>query len=314
MRFKKIHISELNNVKVLNCINNNSGTVFHEPAFNKLVSKYFDTDLYYLIDEGMSYKFICPIHEKKENFFNKYISYKALGDIPYGGFIGDTKHLPTPVKAKLFEKIVYSSIPSKKLHVDFNFNTGETVMVNLRLTEDEIFNQVINSKRRNMIRKAIKNEVSIKTYTTMEGFDSYRSLLEELHRRLDYTHLKIDFYKELFSEYSKKDQAAILLSFINGKLCSGNMIIGNKNYIHYYKGASATEFKNVGFGELLQWESIRWAKKNGSKFYDLCVIDKEKLPSLYRFKTGISSCIYYYDVFSESGLGFKLFQRLSKIK
>ena len=39
-------------------------------------------------------------------------------------------------------------------------------------------------------------------------------------------------------------------------------------------------------------EAIKWAKGIGTVLYDLCIVEKERLPSIYEFKTGFSKkCI-----------------------
>ena len=307
-RFKKIYLGK-DNDRILSFINEHGGTVFHEPYFNQLIQKYFSTDFYYLVESVDEFGIIAPIHSKKK-IINNQLSFKALGDVPYGGFIGNEKVFEKDLKPGLFQKVEYAGMPIIKggLHSFQKF--GETCMVDLGLFEDDIFNNIINSKRRNMIRKALKNDVSIVKYKSLEGFNLYKPLLEGLHERLGYKHLNIDFYRELFLFYSALGQSIILLAYIDGKLCSGNLLLGNKNIIHYYKGASIANVKNMGQGELLQWEGIKWAKKNNSSYYDLCNLNKKKLPSLYKFKTGISSEIFQYPVYNNSSLSYKIFNRL----
>jgi len=93
---------------------------------------------------------------------------------------------------------------------------------------------------------------------------------------------------------------------------SGVYILGNRNYMHYYKGASVYDVKNEGQGELLQWEAIKLAKSLGSSKYDLCNLNKETLPELYSFKRGFSKDIYQYQKHSQRSLGYKIFNRLTK--
>ena len=81
--------------------------------------------------------------------------------------------------------------------------------------------------------------------------------------------------------------------------------------MHYYKGAGLFDVKNEGQGELLQWEAIKISKSLGTKYYDLCNLDKDNLPSIYRFKTGISNTIYKYPKLTKNKLGYKVLNRLN---
>ena len=160
-----------------------------------------------------------------------------------------------------------------------------------------------------MIRKALKSDIIVKIYHDSEGLDLFWPILDSLHKNLNLNYLSLDYYQRILNTYKDNKQAFTILAFKDGKVISGVFIIGNKNYMHYYKGASLPGVKNEGQGELLQWEAIKYSKALGSKFYDLCNLDKEKLPTIYRFKTGISANIYYYPVFTKNKLGYKIIKR-----
>ena len=82
--------------------------------------------------------------------------------------------------------------------------------------------------------------------------------------------------------------------------------------MHYWQGTSKNDVKNYGQGELLQWEAIKWAKQNGSKYYDLCVIQKEKLPDIARFKMGFVESIKPFYLVNYKPFAFKVINRISK--
>ena len=83
--------------------------------------------------------------------------------------------------------------------------------------------------------------------------------------------------------------------------------------MHYYKGASLFETKNVGQGELLQWEAIKWAKNRGVKYYDLCVLDSDRLPHIAKFKMGFSMQLLSFEVFTKRSLSFRILNRIRKL-
>jgi len=138
-------------------------------------------------------------------------------------------------------------------------------------------------------------------------------MLTKLHERLGYGNLKFEYYNDLLEKYSYKKQAFILIAFKNEIPISGVFILGNKNYMHYYKGASQIDLKNEGHGELLQWEAIKISKKLGSAKYDLCNISKDKLPDIYLFKTGFSKDTFQYQNYTNSALGYRIANRFVKI-
>ena len=104
-----------------------------------------------------------------------------------------------------------------------------------------------------------------------------------------------------------------MIAFQNKLPVSGVFVIGNNNYMHYYKGATIYNVKNLGQGELLQWETIRELKKMDVKYYDLCNLNKKKLPSIYSFKTGICNNLVPYEIKTKKGLGFQIINKLNNI-
>ena len=212
-----------------------------------------------------------------------------------------------------FESIKYAGFPyvNDEIHKkNDSLSIGKTNMVDLSMDEDEIFSSVIHSKRRNMIRKAIKSGISTKSFYTEDGFKDFWPILEELHKKLGYSNYTYDYYNEILKNYGTKKQAFLLIAYKYEQPISGVFIIGNKNYMHYYKGAGLFDVKNEGQGELLQWEAIKLSKFLGSKYYDLCNLDKDKLPAIYRFKTGISKNIIPYHKYSKNSLGYKIINRI----
>jgi len=306
------------NYKVENEINkhilNNNGSVFHEVALNRIIKETFGSEFYYLVDNPENITHAAPIHITKNKLGSKRYNIRPLYDMPYAGFIGNSNVDVSLFSVGLFESISYVGFPysmKEEKHLGCS-RYGETAMVDLSLTEDDIFKTVIHSKRRNMIRKAIKEGVVIKHFNSIKGLDIFWGILKPFHDRLGYKQLTYDYYKKIFNEYSPKKQAFVLIAFKNNIALSGIFILGNENYMHYYKGASLRGIKNYGHGELLQWEAIKLSKTLGVKFYDLCNLNKEKLPEIYRFKTGISNRIYIYQIFNKNSLGYKIINRINK--
>jgi hypothetical protein len=299
-------------------IDNHYGTVFHDKKLNELISKHYGTKFYYLVDDVAKPKILSPLHVER-SIFKKRFSLWPSFDMPYAGFIGNYRYNLNQVNVQLCESFSYAGIPETDI-IEARDNIlaprlvwQETCMIDLADSIDSIFNRVINSKRRNMIRKSEKAGIIIEIYDIVEPTNDFFTLLNGLHKRLSYNILKPSYYVDLLRYYIPKNKAKLLVAYKDGIPLSGVMLIGNINFMHYYKGCSAQNVKNEGQGELLQWEAIKWAKSIGTKYYDLCGLNKEMLPNLYLFKTGFSSKIFYYPVSSKSGLVYKIINKLNKI-
>lgn len=306
--YSLIKPNELQVQRIKTIIEKYNGSIFHEVELNKIVEKQFKSKLFYFVDDPDNINCFSPIHLVKDKFGIKRYNLMPLGDIPYAGFNGSGEIDINQISVGFFESFKYRGFPyiNDSIHKFSITSLGETNMVDLSLNEDEIFNNVIHSKRRNMIRKANKSGILTKSFYTENGFEQFWPMLEELHKRLNYSSYTIEFYNEIFNNYAKKKQAFILIAYKDENPISGIFVIGNGNYMHYYKGAGLLNVKNEGQGELLQWEAIRISKSLGVKYYDLCNLEKDKLPAIYRFKTGISRNIIKYPKYTENRIGYKV--------
>jgi len=136
--------------------------------------------------------------------------------------------------------------------------------------------------------------------------------MRELHEKMDLKMKSKKYYENILKTYFRKNQAIILLAEKNGDILSGVILIGNKNVMHYWQGASKRNVENLGQGELLQWEAIKWAKENGSQYYDLCVVEKDRLPNIAKFKLGFSKDIKPFYNISIRPLTFRILNRMNK--
>jgi len=167
LRIVRKRLKELNTEKLEKFILKHGGLIFHEVAFNRIVSESFNTELSYFIAYNNSNKIIgiCPLHTVKKELLKLTYSNPAIFEVPYGGWVFDKSEvsinkLINKMKIGLNESLIYwSNIQIKEnFYKCDNSNTShQTAIVDLSLGEDIILNNVINSKIRNMIRNAIKS-------------------------------------------------------------------------------------------------------------------------------------------------------------
>ncbi len=303
-------------------IENHKGLVFHETSFNRIASKHFKTKLEYYIcsSEDDFFLGICPIHIKQKGLLCiKYA--KILYDVPYGGWVYkniEIKDLVNElINSNFRESLQYfSNIQVNGLDLTqfkgLNFTVLKTSIIDLNNNEYLIWGNYLNPKKRNKVRKAIKSGIQVVSKPNKEGFNQIWPIIENLHTKLGFNHLGKDYYLDVLTSYFKMKQANILLALKDDKVISGIVLIGNKYFMHYWKGASLPEAKNEGQGELLQWEAIKWSKSVGCSYYDLCVVEKDRLPHIYEFKTGISNNIVPFYSFTKKSLFYKIINRLQK--
>lgn len=323
MKFINIKIENLNSInkEIENVIERNKGLIFHEIEFNKIASKHFKTKLTYKICMNKNNQLIafCPIHGLKKGFLTFQYT-KAIYDTPFGGWVYNNKDVQIDLLIKNFlnESVLHSlyyvsniQFPGNETNYFPLNSTKKTLMIDLSYKEDHIWENYLSSKKRNKVRKAIKSGIKIK-HCGIDGLDQFFPIIDTLHKQLGYNVLSKEYYKEIMEYFYPKKKAVILLAELNDKIISGVFLVGNNNVIHYWKGASLNGVTNLGQGELLQWESIKWAKNCGSFYYDMCVVDEKKLPKIAEFKFGFSKDIMEFYTFTKKSYIFKIINQVQK--
>ena len=288
-----LELSESEKAKIDIFIEPNNGLIFHEIKFNEIVSDIFNTNLFYFIIYNENRLLaVCPLHSIKRGILNITYSNNGGFEIPYGGWVADEKftnyhNLWNSIPIRFNESLtLWSSflndIPKQLRQEGKNYKTG---IINLNYSEKEIFETVLHSKRRNMIRKAENSGITIAKYGP-EGLPIFYKLMHDLHKKTGVKELPLIYYKKVLDTFFPTGNSILMIAFRNNDPLSGIIIVGNKNVMHYWQGASSSDASNFGQGEQLQWEAIKWAKNNGTKYYDLCVIESEQLPNIAQFKMG----------------------------
>lgn len=317
LRYKDFQLIKPNTItseKIQNLIIKHDGSIFHETVLNQIIEKSFKSDFYYLVDNPNNIETAAGVHVTRNKLHLKRYNIKPLYDIPYAGFIGNEAIDFSLLNINWLESIHYAGFPYIRGEGKINSNHfGETAMVDLDQSIQDILTKSINYRRRRKIKEAVKAGFTVKSYFTLEGLLILWPILEELHKRLNYKKMSFDYYKEIFQYYSVRKQAFILIAFKNDIPVSGIFIIGNVNYMHFFKGASYRNYENEGQGELLQWEAIKTSKHLGSRKYDLCNLNQKQLPELFDFKTGFSKNIFLYQKYTYNPIGYKILNKISRL-
>jgi len=301
-------------------LKNNFSSPTHWPDWNLIVSKFFFTEFFYFTAyEGNDLIGICPVHKSKNGILQNLYS-GQFNFIPNGGWIfkRSFKFNFNTFPLKYNESILIFSLPHL---IDFNvtyysnknLDTRLTLVINLDNSLDYIWKNNIDSKRRNKIRKAEKNNIEIELVDVKKmNFKDFYNLYENANKKYNLKSLPEKFFLELINK-SKNIGIEIILAKKDNHLLNGVAIIYDKNYSYYWLGFSDDKVPNLGQGELLQWEAIKRMKEFGCKYYDLCYIEKERLPHIYEFKKGFSKDEIPIFILSKRHIWYRILNRIIKL-
>jgi len=133
----------------------------------------------------------------------------------------------------------------------------------------EKINNNMDSKNRNMIRKAKKLGVSIKhdTGELMDEFIRIYELTMNENKASSYYYFGREYYDYLMNEMS--DNIIFFYSYADGIIISAAIFFYNEKHMHYHLSGTLKEFRHMASMNLLLNEAALWASDHGIKQFHL---------------------------------------------
>lgn len=132
----------------------------------------------------------------------------------------------------------------------------------------ELIMSNMDSKNRNMVRKAQKNGVQI-AKTSINDYLDFLSMYEETMAR-DNADEYYTFHKDYFNQQKALENNAIIFyASIEGKPIAGSIIYFNDRFAHYHLSGSRSEYRQYAPSNLLLYEVACWASEKGIKQFHL---------------------------------------------
>ena len=142
----------------------------------------------------------------------------------------------------------------------------ETVYIDT--TDKDSIMKNMDSKNRNMVRKAIKSGVTI-SKSSIENIDRFIEIYNATMERNSADTYYI-FDKAYFSSLERlKDNSAIFYANFEGKPIAASIIFFNEKYLHYHLSGSFSDFRKYSPSNLLLYEIACWANDNKMLYFHL---------------------------------------------
>lgn len=162
----------------------------------------------------------------------------------------------------------------------------EGYLINLGLSEDELFHNLHQKSCRYSINKSIKSGITIRETADTSAFvDIYYDQLIEVFAKQG---LKPTYDKECVKALvdSLYPDRILLLEAVTaeGEIAATGLFPGDKNIAIFWGGASYQKFQKLCPNEPLIWEAIKIWKSRNTKIFDLCGVRPYKLkfgPEIY---------------------------------
>jgi lipid II:glycine glycyltransferase (peptidoglycan interpeptide bridge formation enzyme) len=266
-------VKDILTVERIYVTDNNRPVLFAQVYIYHLIGPY--TQLY--IPRGpILYQDIISPEQKKEFWDNIKIiasKYNSIFTLIEPGEISNTEIWDTYTKVSSTERLPH-----------------QTQILNLEQDEDIIFKS-IHSKMRYNIKLAERKEVIIKKInkddTQFETyFNAFFRLIQDTSQRGKFAIHNREHYYHLLTHNLSSIQTSLIIAEYESTVLAANIILDTHDTRIYLHGASSNEYRNLMAPTLLQWKSIKEAKKLGKKVYDFWGIStiKKSWQGISRFK------------------------------
>lgn len=157
--------------------------------------------------------------------------------------------------------------------IDYSpFNPTTNFLINLTKSEEEIFKNFTEAKRRG-VRRALKNGIKVKETDDIESFIKIRG---KQYAPLGFL-VRIEMEKLWKNLYPKN--ALLLLAYTSSNTpVAGILLLIYDNIAYYWYASALKEGKKLFAPTLLVWEALKLVKKRGCKIFDFEGIYDERFP------------------------------------
>lgn len=288
-------------------------TIFHTSEWTRLVSAEFGIPYYTLIARwgtqpvGMYTFWVYGINNVK-----RIISPLRDVDSIYGGpiIIKSERRKPTAEIVEVVSSLImkshraigqwveyYKILPPPDYPIVLLQKMGYrckkmfTSIIELNYIEEDLWRN-LDSKRRNLVRKAMANKLIIwdpipdSRFTISDFINVYYQMLLGVFGKSSKKPLPKSYYQRVIEELTPKGWVKPMLALYQDKPVGGAIFLCFKDTVYYWSGASFREYGHLAVNDLIQWEIIRWARNNNYKYYDLLIVEPERLPGIAHFKLG----------------------------
>lgn len=200
------------------------------------------------------------------------------------------------------------------------FQPQQTLLLNLKDKEEEIFKQ-FHQKTRYNIRLAERKGIEVilkenlrfsKGQATNNYFNTFYKLVQKTAKRDKFTPYPKAYYQKLL----EKTGVCLFLAKYKEKIIAANIVVFFGKEAIYLHGASNYKYRKLMAPHLLQWVQIKEAKKRKCEIYDFWGIDEKKWLGITRFKKSFGGEEFQYPQgkdFVFSNFWYRTYQVLRKI-
>jgi serine/alanine adding enzyme len=149
----------------------------------------------------------------------------------------------------------------------FHYVRHLNILIDLTRTEEELWGMV-HSKRRNEIRRAVKEGTEVRHLNSREVMLECYGILRQVYHRARHPLPPPDYFTALYDKLSPLSHLEMFTAHFEGKLIGCMLTLAYKNVLYDLFAGSYREYYSKYPNDLITWEAIKWAKNNGFEVFD----------------------------------------------
>lgn len=242
---------------------------------------------YLLSYEGVGCRLCYPVVEKDVADFSAFHQCVNRGEYfdwntpyGYGGPLADVEKLDCEQQEE-FKKELFALAKERNIVSQFlrfhpllqnqsvcnlaieNVYVKDTIFINLD-TSDDLMVQM-DAKNRNLIRKAIKNDIIIKHddggYID-EFMRIYKATMDRDNAR-DFYYFPRSYYE--FMKKNMSEETEYFYAFKDGQMVAASIFFYGNGSMHYHLSANLVEYRTFAPTNLILYEAANWGREKGLK-------------------------------------------------
>lgn len=247
------------------------GSPFHLIAWKKTMEDVFGYSARYLIAvEGNCVRGVLPLFLVKNVIMGKVLISSPFA--VYGGILADCAEAKQAIGEQALKLgaelgVEYIDLRNAQLEqVLYESNVTRYVTFTREVTPDEdaILGELTFKKRRNTVRKALKNNFSIRIQHT--DFRAFEDLHSRTLRRLGTPNFPPRLFRTLLENF--KGSIDIREVVLEDKVVAASMNFFFRDQMHTYYAASNPQYLSLVPNDFMYYEHLRWAGSHGYRTFD----------------------------------------------
>ena len=217
--------------------------------------------------------------------YSRLLSYFTTRSIVVGGPLVRSSSHKSEVTRKIFE-IYESRIPGNVLFTEirnlWEDNNRQKVMKKLGYDSKEHINYIINlsvgqknlwknlnKKRRNGIRRSIREEVTIATNFDLDLVSTHYEIFKEVYRKAGIPLSDISLFSSAYSLLYKSKMLKCFSAISNSVIIGALWVLCYQDKMYNWYCASKPQFLNKYPNDYLVWKAMEWGSDNNYNVFDL---------------------------------------------